>query len=172
MEKAAQELDAGAFKLWCYFAKNQNGYEFALSSKDAADNFGLKKKQYDNAVKELIEKSYLVVSKGNNYVFNEIPVVSKGNNDVVSKSNNVLYPKDTRNITNTTFNTTKDITLENLTASAVKFSKEKPEAKELGSLDNPIAVKKEWLVDRCNNLTVLTNGLYMYGNKFYKMEDK
>ena len=42
MDKAAQELDAGAFKLWCYFAKNQNNYIFALSSKDAEKNFGIK----------------------------------------------------------------------------------------------------------------------------------
>ena len=117
-EMAAVDLDAGAFKLWCYIAKNQNGYEFALSSSDAEKSFGLKKKQYDNAVKQLIEKHYLVVSKGYNYTFNEIPVVPKGNNDVVSKGNkdvvskgnNTLYPKDTRNITDTTINTTKNIT--------------------------------------------------------------
>lgn len=47
LEAAAQNLDAGAFKLWIYFAKNQNGYEFALSSKDANTTFGLGKSQYD-----------------------------------------------------------------------------------------------------------------------------
>ena len=43
MEQAARVLKAGAFKLWVYFAKNQNGYEFALSSKDALETFGIKK---------------------------------------------------------------------------------------------------------------------------------
>lgn len=128
MEQAAQNLDAGAFKLWIYFSKNQNGHEFALSSKDALETFGLKKKQYDNAVNELIEKGYLNKINGNYYNFNEISVVSKGNNengeeisvvsksnndvvskrykDVVSKSNNPLYPKGTRNITDNTYNNT------------------------------------------------------------------
>lgn len=167
MEQAAINLDAGAFKLWCYFAKNQNGYEFALSSKDAADNFGLKKKQYDNAIKELIEKNYLVVSKGNNYIFYEIPLVSKGNNDVVSKSNNVvvskgnnqLYPLDIRNNTNTTYNNTNDNT-----------EKEIPEAGEKGSLANPHIVSREWLIEHHNELTTLANGLFMYGGKFVKWE--
>lgn len=58
--KAAQNLDAGAFKLWCYIAMNQNEYVFALSSKDASGRFGIKKSQYDNAVKKLIEGRYLV----------------------------------------------------------------------------------------------------------------
>jgi hypothetical protein len=118
MESAAIDLDAGAFKLWIYFSKNQNEYEFALSQKAAEENFGLKKKQYDNAVNQLIEKKYLVVSKGNHYIFNEIPVVSKENNDVVSKSNydvvskgnHTQYPKDTRNITDTTINITNNTT--------------------------------------------------------------
>lgn len=43
MEAAALDLKAGAFKLWVYFAKNQNEYVFALSNKDVADSFGIKK---------------------------------------------------------------------------------------------------------------------------------
>jgi hypothetical protein len=43
MEAAAQNLDAACFKLWIYFAKNQNNYEFALSSKAVNDTFGMKK---------------------------------------------------------------------------------------------------------------------------------
>lgn len=73
MEAAAQDLDAGAFKLWIYFAKNQNGYEFALSSKDAKDIFGLGKSQYDTAVKKLISSGYLTNIQGNQYIFSEIP---------------------------------------------------------------------------------------------------
>lgn len=57
---AAQALDAGAFKLWCYLAMNQDEYTFALSSKDARERFGLKKTQYDNAVEKLIKQGYLI----------------------------------------------------------------------------------------------------------------
>lgn len=62
MQQAARDLDAGAFKLWCYFAKNMNDYEFALSSKDAEATMGIKIKQYNNAIAELIYKNYLVLS--------------------------------------------------------------------------------------------------------------
>lgn len=116
MELAAQKLDAGAFKLWCYFAKNQNGYEFALSSKAAQDTFGIKIKQYNNAVDELIEKGFLVNTKGNNWIFNEKcvntkkdnAVNTKSNNAVITKEDNSLLPKGIRNNTNNIQNNTKD----------------------------------------------------------------
>lgn len=73
MEHAMQDLDAGAFKLWCYFAKNQDGYQMALSSVDAANNAGMKKTQYDNAVHTLLEKKYLVKEEKNRYTFYERP---------------------------------------------------------------------------------------------------
>lgn len=127
MEQAAQALDAGAFKLWVYFAKNQNGYEFALSSSAVQATFGMKIKQYNNAVDQLIEKGYLVVQSGNQYAFNEKAVITKednekncvmpkGNNAVITKedngvmpkSNNELLPKGIRNNTYTTEDNTID----------------------------------------------------------------
>lgn len=120
MESAASELDAGAFKLWVYFAKNQNGYEFALSQKAVEECFGMKKKQYDNAVSQLIEKGFLVVSKGNYYIFNEKKfVVPKGNNSLLPKDTTQLYQKDTTRsnekiqeiLQDTTIHNTKDNTV-------------------------------------------------------------
>lgn len=74
MESAALDLDAGAFKLWCYFSKNQNGYTFALSSKEVEETFGIKIKQYNNAINKLIEKGYLVQEDDkNNFKFIECP---------------------------------------------------------------------------------------------------
>lgn len=130
LSKAMAELDAGAFKMWVYFSKNQDGYTFALSSRECKDNFGMGRTQYDRGIKVLIEKGYLVNIKGNTYEFNEIPVVlnqyngdSKNNsvvlnqyndvvlnqnNDVVLNQYNALYQNDTRNNTDTTINTTED----------------------------------------------------------------
>ena len=102
MEAAAQELKAGAFKLWVYFAKNQNGYQFALSNKAVLDTFGIKKDQYDSAIKELLNKSYLVETGGNQYIFNEVVgknhneennVVGKNHNDVMVKNHNAQQEK-------------------------------------------------------------------------------
>lgn len=123
MERAAQDLEAGAFKLWIFFAKNQNNYTFALSSKEVKDSFGMGIKQYNTAIEKLIEKGYLVAEEGSNqYIFNEMPVVTKGNNDseeknhvvtkgnndVITKGNNTLLQKDIRNITyNTDYTTEK-----------------------------------------------------------------
>lgn len=79
IEKAARNLDAGAFKLWCYLAKNQDGYVFSLSSKHARESFGLKSSQYNEAVSKLKEGNYLVSrsktksEKGGYWYFKDIP---------------------------------------------------------------------------------------------------
>lgn len=63
---------AGTFKLWMYLAKNQNGYSFDLSCVDCG-KWGIKPDTYHAAVKELIEKKYLIEIKNKNYDFYEIP---------------------------------------------------------------------------------------------------
>lgn len=60
MGAASRDLNDGAFKLWVYLSANQDGFSFDLSSKAIQNEFGMKKGQYDAAVKELIEKGYLV----------------------------------------------------------------------------------------------------------------
>lgn len=176
MESAAINLDAGAFKLWCYFAKNQNNYEFALSSKDVAESFGIKIKQYNNAVNELMEKGYLVNTKGNNYVFHEISVNTKSNNDVITKednavitkSNNELLPLDIRNNTDNTYNTINNTDCE-CCQGQLSLESQKQEEKEEGTIKNPIPVEKEWLLERYNHLQTMANGLFYYNHKFYVM---
>jgi hypothetical protein len=76
MQQAAINLDAGAFKLWIYFAKEQQDYEFALSSKAVKENFGIKKTQYDNAIAQLITKGYLypIAAGSNKYIFTEFSI--------------------------------------------------------------------------------------------------
>ena len=109
LEKAAQTLDAGAFKPWIYFVKNQDGFEFALSGTAVEEYFGMKKAQYDNAVHTLIEKGYLKCLHGNHYLFSDNPkvkekaetVVSKTNHETasqkvdISKNDHALYQKET-----------------------------------------------------------------------------
>lgn len=115
LESASRNLQAGAFKLWIYFSKNQPNYTFALSSKEVEESFGIKIKQYNNAVEELIEKGYLVQEKGNQFFFYEIPqqsnsVITKEDNEDLTKSNKLLSSKDIRNIKEITNNTIKQNT--------------------------------------------------------------
>lgn len=134
--EAAQNLDAGAFKLWNYFADNQSYYTFGLSRTAIENAYGIKKRQYDNGIQELIEKKYLVKIEGTNnqYNFYEAPWLENNKNatwqqkDTAEQSNKSATQcskdttpqqqkdttsqcsKDTRNITyNTTFNNTKSV---------------------------------------------------------------
>ena len=109
MEAAAQKLDAGAFKLWMYFAKNQNGYDFALSSKDASASFGIGRSQYDTAVKKLIAAGYLTNTCGNNYIFSEVPAAQPDKNTPLHQNNTTtLSENNTRNNINNTGATAGD----------------------------------------------------------------
>ena len=74
-KEAAQNLDAGAFKLWNYFADNQSQYTFELSRTAVENTYGIKKKQYDKAIETLIAEKYLVRENenSNQYIFYEAP---------------------------------------------------------------------------------------------------
>lgn len=68
---AARQLDAGAFKLWMYLYKEGMRLGcYDLSSKRVQEDFGIKKTQYNSAIKELIEKGYLVQHSEANSVAN------------------------------------------------------------------------------------------------------
>ena len=78
METAMALLKPNTYKLWCYMAKNQNNYTFALSCVDACRFCKMSKPTYLACVQELIETGYLVNTSGNSYDFYEkIPEVEE-----------------------------------------------------------------------------------------------
>ena len=68
---ALKELSPNTYKLYMYFALNQNDYSFALSYVHVYSITGMSEKTYHRAVKELIDKGYLVKEEGkkNQYIF-------------------------------------------------------------------------------------------------------
>lgn len=148
--QAAQDLSAGGFKLWCYFAKNSPTYKnWDLSSKDADNSFGLKSSQYSSAVDELIKKRYLIEtpsesSKLNLWEFYELsqpedlsekenpsnkisePLLTKSQKPLLTKSQNPSNKTSEGFMQNLQRNitTTKDITKENTTEN--NYSAEQP----------------------------------------------
>ena len=115
LELAAIDLKSGAFKLWIYFAKNQNNFTFGLSNKAVAENFGIKKDQYDNAVKELIEKGYLIQTAKNKFIFKELAektTIKSGELPQVKVVENLCKKKENpiTNIINNTLENTKENT--------------------------------------------------------------
>ena len=58
--KAMKDLTPTAFKVWCYFNSNAEGYEFGLSSKDVCETCGIARNTYDKAIHALIDAGYLI----------------------------------------------------------------------------------------------------------------
>ena len=77
----AKQLSAEAFKLWTYLYKEGMRLGcYYLRRKRVQEDFGIKKTQYNSAIKELIEKGYLVQhleanSVNNVWEFYVMPVV-------------------------------------------------------------------------------------------------
>ena len=94
---ASRTLGNAAYRMWTYLSSHQDGYGFDLSSAAVEKEYGIKIRQYNTGVAELIEKGFLkLLDDNNNYSFVEYPVITKCNNEengedgsVITKCNNV-----------------------------------------------------------------------------------
>lgn len=74
---AAKELTDRAYKLYIRMSLHQDGHTYALSPVEINNNIGMTDKRYREAVKELIDKGYLVQHKDHKsvYIFYEAPAI-------------------------------------------------------------------------------------------------
>ena len=74
-KNAMSKLNNTTYKLWDYIMFNQNKYKFALSAVDFCNLSGACRSTYKNAVRELIEKGFLVLTNEarNEYTFYDYP---------------------------------------------------------------------------------------------------
>ena len=93
--EAAKRLQSkGGFKLYMYLAKNQDKYNFALSSSDFCNWSGLGIAAYRTAFEELEKHGYLIIngSSTNNYVFYD---KAQKEDEAAEKDNiNILIPAE------------------------------------------------------------------------------
>lgn len=75
LETARKMLSGNGFKLWTYFAQNQDGYEFALYSKHVIDKCRFGANTYTKVFKELVDLGFLVqnIDNQSHYDFYETP---------------------------------------------------------------------------------------------------
>lgn len=73
IQNAMLSLKPSTVKVWFYFAKNQEAYEFDLSSVAVCNFCNISDKTYREAIKELTDLRYLVQTSKNTFEFYEIP---------------------------------------------------------------------------------------------------
>ena len=89
-------LKPTSFKLWLYFAKNQNNYQFELSSAAVCAWCSMSDKSYRESVKDLIANKHLVKRGDSNvYDFYELPKedvieVPKNGSTVICHTSTIL----------------------------------------------------------------------------------
>lgn len=91
LDDAVYKLQSKAgIKLWIYMAKNQDNYNFALSSSDFCQWAGVSLTAYNSAFKELVEKGFLIQSGSNknNYIFYEKSRDELQNETITDNTNN------------------------------------------------------------------------------------
>ena len=75
IEEAARNLSTvGEFKVYLYMINNQDNYKFGCSPQNIAERYGLNIDTVKKAINKLIEKGYIVKTKGT-YEFHEKPLV-------------------------------------------------------------------------------------------------
>lgn len=92
-DNALQQLKGNTFKMWCYLAKNQNEYSFALSRVAACRELSMGRNSYLSSVNELIEKGFLVQKEkdSSKYLFYELP--STYSDPETAEDLTIEYPK-------------------------------------------------------------------------------
>ena len=73
--EANRLLTPYGLQLYLYLASNRDGYNFNLSQEDAEQSAGIHRTTFHKYVNLMIEKGYLVKSKGNCYDFYETPQI-------------------------------------------------------------------------------------------------
>jgi len=72
-QRAARDLRPHALLLYLYLAANADNYTLALSPAAAREAVGMPRSTYNDQIKVLIDKGYLVPSHGNTFDFYETP---------------------------------------------------------------------------------------------------
>jgi predicted transcriptional regulator len=163
---------------------DRNTGDFFKSDEALATEFGVSEKTISRAVTSLVEKG-LITKKTTNVkggrsrhiylnhsnleaatkdkmsIVNETPSIINGQNDCCTKDN--------LSIVNGQNDFIKNKEKDNL---KIKTNNSSQESGEEGSLEAPIVIEREWLAARINQIVTCANGLYKYGNKFYKIKEK
>lgn len=165
LQIAMQQLKGEHLKLWLYLVKNKDNYTLELSQK-ALEEWGLKKDSYYRAVETLIKLGYLTQTKGdsNIYTFTEYSQNAKEisqNEKELSQIANTSSQNPQRNTINTiqTINKSGDNRQVDYTATH----------EEKGTINNPIEIDKEWLINRSNSIIKCKGDIYKYGDRYYKL---
>ena len=162
---------------------------FAISDKWICDRTGLQHPSYITARKALVKRGWIThePAKGITVNINAIygvdcsnttlPKENRSNTTLPERSNmvlpegsNMILPQFSNMVLPITNNT--DNKTNNLTEAPEQAPSQQTSQEEEGTIQKPIVVSKEWLVERHNHLFQCANGLFRYNNKFYKMEDK
>ena len=72
-QAAARDLKPFSLALYLYLASNADNYTLALSPVAVEEAIGMKRSTYNDQLRNLINKGYLVLSHGNTYDFYEVP---------------------------------------------------------------------------------------------------
>ena len=75
LQEAMKTLSNAEFVIWTYFAKNQEGFTFALSPQAADDWGNIARTTFNRTIRKFIEEGYLIADNNgsNHYTFYEKP---------------------------------------------------------------------------------------------------
>lgn len=162
---------------------------FNISDKWICDRTGLQHPSYITARKALVKRGWLTHEAakgitvnidaiyGRNCSNTTLPEEKNCSNTTLPERSNTVLPQrgnmvlpEGGNMVLPITNKETDNKIDKLTdAQEQAPSLEEPEA-EKGTIENPLIVSKDWLIEHYNELYECANKVWKYNNKFYKME--
>ena len=149
-----------------------NKTECYMTDAQFAENFGVSSKTISRALERLENELHFITRttktvasrRMRTITFNQVEIekkLSNGQNDCLEEVKQTICPSETdkMSISDRQNDLIKDNIKDNLVSDA-----------EEGTLQKPIKVSREWLIERHNSITKLANGVFRYNNKFYIME--
>lgn len=92
LDEAARRLQSkGGFKLYMYLAKNQDKYNFYLSSSDFMLWSGLGSTAYRSAFEELVKQGYMILKEGSETIYTFFDKAQKEDPDAINDNLTIEY---------------------------------------------------------------------------------
>lgn len=148
-----------------------------VTDKTFAEMFGVSESTISRAIKSLESKGF-ITRETKNVKGGKERIITVNIQNIENKLTSVKMTVDgdqqaskcgLTNVNLTVDNKQNDLIKDKLKDNINNITKEiVPEAE--GTINNPIVVEKEWLLERYNELTFCANGLIKYQNEFYRMK--
>lgn len=169
------DRDMAALKVMLFLTGNADGFQ--VPEKTIMERCNISESAYKNARKKLVEKGWITHVPSKAIIVNYGVIYGgKGTSDDTSENEiekeQGISENTPMRISENTSSGYSDNTHNNISEYNNEYDNLIDEPVADGTAQKPIEVSREWLIERRNQLVECANGIFKYGDKYYKCTSK